>query len=99
MYFATEALEQVGRRLFRDGFPVVNMAALSNEEFKAAEEIMASSVVQAGPAPDFVSTSAFQYIVHGVSSIKADYANDIVKDAHLKEAIEKVNSYILILGL
>ena len=100
MYFATETLEQVGRRLFRDGFPVVNMAALSNEEFKAAGEIMASSVVhQGGPAPDFLSTSVFQYIVHGVSSIKADYANDIVKDAHLKEAIEKVNSYILILGL
>ena len=89
----------MGRRLFRDGFPVVNMAAPSNEEFKAAGEIMGSSVVQGGPAPDFLCTSAFQYIVHGVSSIKADYANDIVKDAHLKEAIEKVNSYILILGL
>ena len=34
LYFATEALEQVGRRLFRDGFPFVNMAALSNEELK-----------------------------------------------------------------
>ena len=60
---------------------------------------MASSVVQRGPAPDFLSTSAFQYIVHGVSSIKADYANNIVKNAHLEEAIEKVNSYVLILGL
>ena len=99
LYFATEALEQVGRRLFRDGFPVVNMAALLNEEFKAAGKIMASSVVQGGPAPDFLSTSAFQYIVHGVSSFEADYANDIVKDAHLKEAIEKINSYILTLGL
>ena len=48
--FATEALEQMGRRLFRDGFPVVNMAALANEEFKVAGEIMASSVVQGGPA-------------------------------------------------
>ena len=36
LYFATETLEQVGRRLLRDGFPVVNMAALSNEEFKEA---------------------------------------------------------------
>ena len=93
--FATEALEQMGRRLFRDGFPVVNMAALANEEFKVAGEIMASSVVQGGPAPSFLSTSSFAYIVHGVSSIKADDANDIVEDACLKEAIQKVYSCIL----
>lgn len=88
--FATEALEQIRRRLFRDGFPVVNMVALANEEFKVAGEIMASSVVQGGPAPCVLSTSAYAYIVHGVSSIKADDANDIVEDVCLKEIIEKV---------
>ena len=86
---ATEALEQIGRRLFRDGFPV-NMAALGDEEFKVAGEIMATSVVQGGPAPGFLSSSSFRYVVHGVSGIKADDANDIVEDVFLKEAIAKV---------
>ena len=69
---------------------MVNMAALANEEFKVAEEIMAKSVVQGGPAPGFLSSSSFSYIVHGVSSINADDANDIVEDVCLKEAIEKI---------
>ena len=97
LYFclATEALEQIGRRLFRDGSPVVNMAALGNEEFKVAGEIMATSVVQGGPAPGFLSSSSFRYVVHGVSGIRADDANDIVEDVFLKEAIAKVAIFLL----
>ena len=51
---------------------------------------MASSVVQGGPAPDFLSTSSYAYMVHGVSSIKSDDADNVVEDDHLKKAIEKV---------
>ena len=37
---------RIGRGLFRDGVLVVNMAALGNEEFKVAREIIIMSVVQ-----------------------------------------------------
>ncbi len=93
--FTTEALEQMRRKLFHDGFPVVNMAALANEEFKVAGEIMASSVVQGGPAPGFLSRSSFGYVVRGVASNRADDASDIVKNVCLMTAIEKVCMFVL----
>jgi hypothetical protein len=84
----------MGRKLFHDGFPVSNMAALAKGEFKVVGELMASSVVQGGPAPALLNQSSFQYIVHGVASITADDAHDIVKDVCLKRTIEKVYDFI-----
>ena len=83
-------MEQVSRRLFRDGTPVVKMAALGNEEFKVAGEIMVTSVVQGGPAPCFLSNDMFSYVVFGVESIGITYPNDAVEDINLKDAIKKV---------
>ena len=91
-------MEQVNRRLFCNGSPVVNMAALAEEEFKIAGEIMASSIVQGGPAPGFLSSSMYAYIVNGVGSVRADDADEIVEDLHMKNAINKVPGYNLSLG-
>ena len=86
----SEALEQVNRRLFCNGCPVVNMTALAEEEFKIAGEVMASSIVQGGTAPCFLSSPVYNYIVNGVGSIQADDADEIVENLHLKNAINKV---------
>ena len=66
------------------------MAALAEEEFKIAGEIIASSIVQGGPVPCFLSSSVYAYIVNGVGSIQADDAEEIVENLHLKNAIDKV---------
>ncbi len=66
------------------------MTALAEEEFKIAGEAMASSIVQGGPAPCFLCSSVYDYIVNGVGSIQADDADEIVENLHLKNAINKV---------
>ena len=66
------------------------MTALAEEEFKIAGEVMASSIVQGGPAPCFLSSSVYDYIVNGVGSIQADDADEIVENLHLKNAINNV---------
>ena len=66
------------------------MAALAEEEFKIAGELMASSIVQGGPAPSFLSSSVYAYIVNGVGSVRADDAGDIVENLQMKNAINKV---------
>lgn len=65
------------------------MAALVNEEFVVAGEVMASSIAQGGPAPNIMNTSSFSYIANGVQSVKTDSA--IVEDVVLKAAIDKVS--------
>ena len=66
------------------------MAALAEEEFKIAGELMGSSVVQGGPAPSFLSSSTYAYIVSGVGSVKTDDADEIVENLHMKNAVNKV---------
>ena len=69
------------------------MCALANEEFRIAGELMASSVAQGGPAPNFLNASTFAYIIHGVASVTADNSAGVVENVNLKEAIEKVYLY------
>ena len=66
------------------------MAALAEEEFKIAGELMGSSVVQGGPAPSFLSSSTYAYIVSGVGSVKTDDADEIVENLRMKNAVNKV---------
>ena len=87
-----ESLEQVRRKLFINGAPVVNMDALAKEEFKYAGELMSMSIVQGGPAPCFFRNCVYLYMAKGVDGITADIAGDVVEDLHFKDVISKVNS-------
>ena len=90
-FFLVEALQQIDRRLFHNGSPVINMAALLNEEYRYAGELMASSIVQGGPAPCFLSKDTFSYILNGVESVGTDNSSiDTVEDVQFKETITKV---------
>ena len=67
------------------------MTALLNEEYRYAGELMASSIVQGGPAPCFLSKDTFSYILNGVESVGADNSSiDTVEDVQFKETIKKV---------
>ena len=59
--FLVEALEEIERRRFQNGSPVINMAALVNEEFVVAGEVMASLIAQGGPAPNIMNVFIFIY--------------------------------------
>ena len=54
-----------------DGYPVVNMQALEDEEFEAAGEIFATCIVQEEPAACLLLTNVYDYIVRGICSVEA----------------------------
>jgi hypothetical protein len=87
-FLLLEALDEIGRRLFQNGFPVINMVALGSEEFVVAGEVMASSIAQGGPAPNILNASSFLYLASGIQSLKTDSVT--VEDVLLKTAIDKV---------
>ena len=66
------------------------MAALGSNNFKVAGELMAGFIVEGGPAPNFLSWEAYQYMVEGVAGITIDKWVPKMKDKNLKEAINKV---------
>ena len=55
-------------RLFSDGAPVQSTISLTEGHFKVAGQLMASSVLQAGPGPNFLAGCVYQYISGGHSS-------------------------------
>lgn len=68
------------------------MAALANNEFTVAGELMAASVVQGGPAPCFLSKEAFGYVVDGIDSVSIDDWIPKVRNEKYKGAIEEVRT-------
>ena len=91
LFSSTEVLNYVKNTMFNeDGIPYPDMRALANDEFKVAGELMASSILQGGPAPSFLADIVYSYIIHGSSSIQTDTWAALVNDETLKQAIEKV---------
>lgn len=74
--------------------PLPDMAALGNNKFKTAGELMAASIVQGGPAPCFLSEEAYAYIVEGVSSVKTEGWLSQLKNKEMVDTIEKVQLFI-----
>lgn len=90
--FFTEVLKHIQQHLFPDGMPVNSMAAVANNEFTVAGELMAASVVQGGPAPCFLSKEAFGYVVDGIDSVSIDDWIPKVRNEKYKGAIGEVRS-------
>ena len=55
-------LELMERKYFHKGWPSESMVALSTQEFVQAGEIMVMSILQGGPAPNFLAPSVYSYI-------------------------------------
>ena len=67
------------------------MRALANDELGAIGELMASSLIQGGPAPSFLATNVYDYIVGGVSSLETDTWVPLVSEDSLRQSIERVS--------
>ena len=53
--------------LFSDGAPVQSTVSLTEGHFGIAGQLMASSIWQGGPAPNFLAGWVYQYISGGLS--------------------------------
>ena len=57
-----DMLELAERRLFLNGWPVKSVIALSSQQFRIAGELMVMSMLQGGPAPNFLDSEVYAYI-------------------------------------
>lgn len=94
----TEVFGYIRHTLFNnDGIPYPDMRAVANEEFKAAGELMACSLIQGGPAPSFLSANVYNYIVDGVSSVKSSEWVTYIDNNDLKNCVDKVQLFHVLL--
>jgi hypothetical protein len=77
-----EALDQMKIRLFSNGVPVASTVALTEGLFKAAGLLMACSIVQGGPAPNFLSIWVYDYLALGLHHVPLNLDN--IEDASVK---------------
>lgn len=52
--------------------PCENIMAMSKGHFHVAGELMAASIVQGGPAPDFLASWVYDYTSSGIESVMID---------------------------
>ena len=77
-----ETLDQMKFCLFEDGVPVASTISLSKGHFQAAGMLMACSIVQGGPVPNFMAPWVFDYIAYGLHQVPMctdDIQNELPK--------------------
>ena len=67
---------------------VPSTVALTSGHFKYAGELMALSVVQGGPCPNFFSQQLYNLLTTGINAIQ--FETDMIKDVQMKSVAEKV---------
>ena len=83
-----EMIEYCSNRLFPDGFPTKSMLAVTRDDFVTAGEVMAMSVVQGGPSPNFLARGIYNVV-------SRSFAIEELKDESLKETCVKVQMIYL----
>lgn len=81
-------IEYCRNRLFPDGFPTKSMLAVTRDDFVTAGEVMAMSVVQGGPSPNFLAREIYNVV-------SRSFAIEELKDESLKETCVKVQMIYL----
>ena len=69
--------------------PIPNQAELERHTYQHVGEMIAVSLVNGGPAPSFFAPSVVEYIVHGMSKVKATVSE--VPSQRIKNKLEKVS--------
>ena len=72
-------------KYFDSGYPTTSAVALASNDFKLCGEIMGMSILQGGPAPNFLAPPMANYIL-GKELSPID-----IKDSKLKEAVDNVS--------
>lgn len=87
-FYFIEMIEYCRNRLFPDGFPTKSMLAVTRDDFVTAGEMMAMSVVQGGPSPNFLAREIYNVVGRS-------FAIEELKDESLKETCVKVQMIYL----
>lgn len=83
LFFLKDVLQQLKMRLFDgDGVPIESTVALTAGRFKYAGELMAMSIAQGGPSPNFLSPIIYDVIPKGLS--QTSLSVDMIQNTQLK---------------
>ena len=94
--FPLGALEQMKMVLFHNTgsgmIPVESAMAIAKEECTLAAELCASSLAQGGPAPNFLSSWVYDFLVGGLKGIKFIYETEL-EDENMNSFRQKVGIF------
>lgn len=86
----SEVLKEIKGRLFATGVPTASTAALADNEFLYAGNLMAASILQGGTAPCFLKKWVYDYMIMGLSE-ELDLSIDDITASEMKNFVEKVH--------
>ena len=89
--FFSEVLKEMKGRLFANGVPTASTAALADNEFLYAGNLMAASILQGGTAPCFLKTWVYDYMIMGLSE-ELELSIDHITASEMKNFVEKVRT-------
>ena len=89
--FFSEVLKEMKGRLFANGVPTASTAALADNEFLYAGNLMAASILQGGTAPCFLKTWVYDYMIMGLSEA-LELSIDDITASEMKNFVEKVRT-------
>ena len=69
--------------------PFDSTLAMTDGQFRIAGEMMATSIVQGGPAPDFLSDWVYNYLSSGIEGVIVDEIK--IEDQRIRELIDRVS--------
>ena len=84
-------------RLFCGGVPVQSTISLTEGYFKLAGYLMASSILQGGPAPNFLAKWVYEYISGGLDAVKVQIED--VTTYSIKRIVTRVRNEIVIVNV
>ena len=85
-FLKNELLTVLQLKFFRDGYPVLSTIALSCEDFMLCGQVMGMSIMQGGPAPNFLAPDIVCYLVGKGLSIDGN------KDPKIKAVADSVST-------
>ena len=99
-------LDAIGTRLFvgdPETFQIDNQTArvpydstlaMTSGHFQIAGELMAASIVQGGPAPDFLAEWVYKYLSSGIEGIMVDESK--IEDQSVRQLITRVSIFFIV---
>ena len=85
-----EVLKETKGRLFASGVPMASTAALADNEFLYAGNLMAASILQGGTAPCFLKKWVYDFMFMGLSA-ELELSVDDITASEMKDFVEKVH--------
>jgi hypothetical protein len=74
--------------------PYDSTLAMTSGHFQITGELMAASIVQGGPTPDFLAEWVYKYLSSGIEGIMVDESK--IEDQSVRQLITRVSIFLIL---